>query len=239
MIYTAICDDDCFLCGQLETYIKKTEYLFGEEIDIEVFLSVEECIEFMQNDHGFDFMFLDIEFKKMNGLQLGEYIRNQLRNYYIQIIYISAKESYALQLFDTQPLNFLPKPINYRKLVEVMKTGLYLLNKKKKEFVFRDGHNIQKEYIDNILYFEGNNRQVIIHLNDSEKIFYGTLREVFGQVGNFGFFYCHKSYIVNYEKIKEFKYDSLTMINGDILSISQSKRKQVKEFQLLTEMERI
>lgn len=238
MIYIAICDDDYFICGQLETYLHKNKYLFGEEIDIEVFYSVEECIKFMQGEHSFDFLFIDIEFKTMNGLQMGAFIRYELQDYCMQIIYISAREIYALQLFDTQPLNFLTKPIDFQKLKKVIGTGMLLLKNKQKEFSFKDGHSIQKESIDNILYFEASNRQVILHKNNTNRLFYGTLREVFKQVEVYGFFYCHKSFIVNYEKIKEFRYDSLTMINGDQIRISQTYRTQVKQIQLFQEMER-
>ena len=48
---------------------------------------------------------------EMSGIEAGDYIRNYLDNKQVQIVYISENSSYALELFQTQPLNFLIKPI--------------------------------------------------------------------------------------------------------------------------------
>lgn len=45
-----------------------------------------------------------------------------------QIVYISGKSEYALELFDINPLNFLVKPLNYEKIEKVINKYLKLRN---------------------------------------------------------------------------------------------------------------
>ena len=65
----------------------------------------------------FDLIFLDIELKKKSGLDVSNYIRNELGNESVQIAYISAKTGYAMDLFEFRPINFLVKPLEYSKVV--------------------------------------------------------------------------------------------------------------------------
>ena len=46
----------------------------------------------------------------MSGIELAERIRNELHNDYMQIVYVSSKQSYAMELFESHPLHFLVKP---------------------------------------------------------------------------------------------------------------------------------
>ncbi len=59
----------------------------------------------------YDILFLDIELFRMTGIEAGDFIRNRLEDRSMQIIYISGKSSYARELFKTQPMDFLVKPI--------------------------------------------------------------------------------------------------------------------------------
>ena len=45
--------------------------------------------------------------------------------------------------------------------------------------------------------------------------------------------FIHKSYIVNYTKIKTLAYDHVVLIDGTRLPISQSRRQQMRQLQML------
>ena len=107
----------------------------------------------------FRFDFLDIELNKLNGVELGVKIRSEFRNEDTQIVYISAKESYAMKLFQIRPLNFLVKPISVNKICFVVKKALEL-NNKSEFFKFKVGSHLHKRKVKDILYFEGQGRQV-------------------------------------------------------------------------------
>lgn len=60
--------------------------------------------------------------------------------------------------------------------------------------------------------------------------------DIYQQLKNFGFVIIHRSYLINYNNVKSFKYDSVTMLNGKELKISQSKRKYLRDLQISLEM---
>ena len=75
-----------------------------------------------------------------------------------------------------------------------------------------------------------------MHTNTENEIFYGTLKNIYPKLQKQGFFFCHKSFLVHYDKVKIFETNQLVMQNGDMIPISQGQRKAVKELQLEREL---
>ena len=71
-------------------------------IQTEVFTSAEQCLKYIREKNVVDLLFLDIELGGMSGIELAEIIRNELRNDYMQIVYVSSKQSYAMELFESR-----------------------------------------------------------------------------------------------------------------------------------------
>lgn len=236
MLHVAICEDELRVGTQLEQYLYHQAKAKGIKINIEVFASAEECLAYMKTDKTFHLMFLDIELGEMNGIELADWVRNELKNDDMQIVYISAKESYAMELFDSHPLNFLVKPIKEEKIGKVLDKTLKILGNEPKKFVYKKGAQQRIELLKDILYFEVKNREIVICTEKNKDVFYGTLKDVSEKLNGSNFFLCHRSFLVNYDKVKIFQPASLIMENNDVLPISQSQRKMVKELQLRLEM---
>lgn len=74
--------------------------------DITIFLSGDEYLRFLKEEPPLDIIFLDIEFGgSTDGVTVGKVIRSDLKNEATQIVYVSAMESYALQLFKNRPID--------------------------------------------------------------------------------------------------------------------------------------
>lgn len=100
MLKIGICDDDIAFGCQIEEYLKR--YAQREIIEIEtlVFISGEEYAEYLSKESALDILFLDIDFgKRMDGIAVGRIVRADLSNEVTQIVYVSSKESYAMQPF--------------------------------------------------------------------------------------------------------------------------------------------
>ena len=89
-----------------------------------------------------DILYLDIELFEVSGIDAGIFIRKQMENHTMQIIYISGKQSYAQQLFKVQPMDFLVKPIEEEKIEETLALALKIVGRNTKRFEFQLG----KEY---------------------------------------------------------------------------------------------
>lgn len=107
MFRIAVCDDNDAVCSAIENTIDgffKTESIHYE---IDSFQSGEELLEELNDHVKYDLIYLDIELAQLNGVAVGRYIRENLLDDYTQIAFISAKPSYALELFQVRPIHFL------------------------------------------------------------------------------------------------------------------------------------
>lgn len=237
MFRVAVCDDEQVICSQIENIILNFAVANNEKIDTQVFYSGEELCRFLETGQGFDLIFLDIELKLINGIEVGKRIREELDNQILQIVYISGKDSYYKDLFDVRPMHFLHKPIEEAEIVKDLRLAMKLSDKLGGVFIYKKGHEIYRKPVKNILYFESSNREVKMVTTEGEEVFYGKLDEVFNQVAKYHFMYIHKSYIVNYFFVTKFKYEEVTMSNMEVLPISQARRKTTRELQVKYERE--
>ena len=236
MFRIAICDDKPVICSQIEKIVLDYGRKAFYDIEADVYFSGEELYRYLEDGTYFDLIFLDIELRELNGINVGSKIRNDLKNESIQIVYISGKDNYALDLFEVRPMHFLVKPVGAEMILSVLEKGMELSNKLGQTFQYKQGHTSRKIVVKNIIYFESLDRKVRMITTEGEEIFYGSLTDIFSQLERYGFFFCHKSYLVNYHHIIKFEYEKLMMKNGMNLPISQPKRKSIRALQMRREM---
>ncbi len=240
MFRIAICDDEQVICSQIERIVLNYYGIkTSHSIEVDVYFSGEELYRYLKDGTYYDMIFLDIELRKLNGIDVGRKIRNDLKNEAVLIVYVSGRDSYAMDLFEVRPMHYLVKPITPEKILTVLDKGIELSNKICHAFQYKQGHSAKKIELKNILYFESLDRKVRMITTEGVEIFYGSLSKILIQLERYGFFSCHKSYLVNYHHVTKFEYDKLHMKNGMTLSISQPKRKSVRAMQLGIEMVKV
>lgn len=238
MLRIAICDDEKIICQQFEDMLADISKNIDEKLDVEVFYSGEELCKFLLRGNRYDLIFLDIELFEINGVEVGKKIREEMDDESTQIVYVSSKESYAMDLFEVRPLNFLVKPINKDKIESVIIKAIKLMEKTKYFYEYKNGNVNFSVPVGDILYFESDGRKVNIVLMDEMKSFYGKLSEVEEQLNIQDFIMIHKSYLINFNHVIEYTYDYVKMSNKELLTISQNNRKAVRE-QLLLRKQRL
>ena len=237
MIRAAICDDENNVCSVIEKMLSKAAFELNFQIQTDVYYTGERLCERLEAGEYYDIIFLDIELECKNGVEVGHFIRSKLVNDTVQIAYVSGKIHYAMELFKISPIDFLVKPIEYGQLYDVMSKLLRIKKIYADVFSYKVGHDTYNEKIQNILYFESKDRKVrIFTLNNKTDEFYGSLDDIYQQLKDFGFVSIHRSYLINYNNVESFKYESVTMLNGKELQISQSKRKYLRDLQISLEM---
>ena len=158
-------------------------------------------------------------------------IRGMLKDYLVQIIYISAYTKYAAGLFEMKPLNFLEKPLTEKKIRMALSDALNWMNHKGDIFEYKAGPNTYRVLIGDIYYFRRDKREIEIVTKKKRESFYGNLEAIEARLSDYNFFICHQSYLVNYSSITRFGYTDLELSNGDCIPISQGRRKAVRELQ--------
>lgn len=229
MFRIAICDDDEVICTQIENIILNSKEKNSVELETEVFYSGEELLRFIEKEHSFDLIFLDIELRVMNGVEVGRKLREELKDEYIQIIYVSGNQSYSMELFENRPLQFLVKPILENDIVKYMKKAIELSWFNELFYEFRTGKDLYKIQCKDILYFESKNRKIWLYTVKETYEYYGKLSEIEEELSKNDFIRIHKSYLINYRFVRQSDYKTMELMNGISIAISQSYRKKVRD----------
>ena len=217
MIRIAIIDDAVEIGTQLETILIEITTNKGIAIDTDIYYSGKELCEHLQNGEFYDLIFLDIEMPEFTGIDVSKMIRDNLKNDATQIAYISGNKEYAIEIFEYDPLYFVHKPINKEKIEKVFERLIHRLHLQADAFTYKTGHNIVKIPIKDIIYFESEDHQIIIHYytqNEYHKdSFYGLLDHVQKQLDSFQFLRIHKTYLVHHLYVPMIRYIYLQELN--------------------------
>ena len=227
MIRIAICDDFPDVVTQLNKYLSEYQQLNERQLDVKSFYNAEDLWEHLKENRC-DLVILDIELVEMNGVELGQLIRTELNDYTMKIVYISAKNCYDRQLFDVQPLNFLPKPIDKEKLFKMIDLTIQLSNNNERFFTFENKQGAFRIKFSDILYFESFGHYLRISTKSGDYEFKSTMSEVMEQISEARFIQVHRSYIINYDNASHIKYEEITMSNGYVVPVSRDRRKEVR-----------
>lgn len=227
MFKIAICDDNKTVCIKIE---KEIEEFFSTEkgnYGIDVFFTGEELIANLKGKEKYDLIFLDIELDVINGIMVGQFIREELLDDNTQIAFISAKTSYALELFQIRPIHFLVKPIAKVQVFKVLSKTLELQGRQTKFLCYKSERTEKKIPYKDILYFSSEGKKILLHMREGEDYFYGKLCDL--TFPTMDFICIHKSFIVNRNYVVQFKFDRVVLSNAEELSISRMYRKNVRK----------
>lgn len=227
-IQIAICDDDERFCEYFRDCLEAVNKKLNIECNVSVWHKGSELTEQLINKNRVDLLFLDIELEESNGVNIGKFIREKLLDFEIQLVYVSHEQGYAMQLFETEPMDFLVKPVDEERIEKILQRFLKRRTGTGKVFTFKEEHGAARIPYDSICYFQSMNHKVVIHTMEGQKEFYGKLADVENAAPDY-FVRIHKSYLVNESFISRFHYDKVILRNDQKLAISRSYRNAVQE----------
>lgn len=229
MYQIAICDDDSEFREIFQKLVKAVVEDLGTEAKFLQWSTLEQAKNILQQGQKTDLLFLDIELNKHKGMELGRFIREDMLDFETQIVYVSHEQGYAMELFDTEPLGFLIKPVTKEMLYDVCRRFLRRQKKGKKFFYYKDRLETKVIFYGEILYFRSIGHKIAVCTKEGIQEFYGKLGEVEEQVPDY-FLRIHKSFLVNSHYIQSYRLDKVILYNGEELIISRSYKEQVRAF---------
>ena len=78
MVKIGVCDDGKNFASFLESTIVEYGKARHILIDVEVWYTGEDLCKYLQYKNNIDILFLDIELVHISGIEVGDYIRNEL-----------------------------------------------------------------------------------------------------------------------------------------------------------------
>ena len=170
-----------------------------------------------------------------DGISTAKKIREEDRN--VLIIYVTSYEKYMLESFSVRPFRFLIKPVEDKQFECCLKEIQEEISKG--DFYFRYSYRKvkYKVAVREILYFESDKRKILIVTKNNVYELYKKLNEIEEVMKNspVSFLRIHQSFLVNYRHISKLGYDFVEVDNGKIISISEDRRKKIREQYCLME----
>ena len=208
MVYQiGICDDEISTCSELEKILIDYFKMAGLDVQINIWYRAEDFIRDVPQKIKVDLLFLDIEMPGKNGVHVGEYIRNDIKDEAMHIIYISSKTNYAMELFKVHPYDFIVKPIDEKKVVNNVSKLLELDEHDNRYFTYEYNRIKNRIHYGDIVYFESDRKHIKIICSDgTQKEYVGKMKELIERLP-FSFALVAQSFIINLRHIKMCKKD--------------------------------
>lgn len=228
----AICDDDSSFRDDLEKHLK---HYFNEKSISLNFVQFSCGEDLLNNTILFDLVFLDVEMKKINGIDTGKELKR--KNPHNIIFVITSYESYLDDAFNIRAFRFLQKPLNVVRLYKALDDAVELINND--IIVFYDVQTASnvRIYTNDIIYLEIDKKKTkIVTVNEiyysNEKISVWKSR-----LSGISFVCPHSSYIVNLDYSIKHTRKLLTLARKDLdghiiekyeISIAPRKQAEIK-----------
>lgn len=223
MLRIAICDDMPDFLTDTKNIIEQWNNR-PDDMTISLFTDGDTLIE----SHAvtpFDIILLDIVMPLLSGIETAAEIRRTDRS--VRIVFLSSSAEFALDSYSVKAANYLLKPIDSNQLWNCLNELYADILNYAKCITIKSTTTIHRVELRNIEYLEAQGKQVHFSLTNGTDIkaldpFYVYENKLLLEDG---FFKCHRSYLVNMNKIETYTLKEIKMRSGSRLPISRSCQK--------------
>ena len=226
MVHIAICDDDYKQSQKTEKLILEKAERFSPET--ELFSDGTELIKAVKNG-GYtpDLAVLDIHMPGNSGIEVAKMLNLLIPE--CSIIFLTSFLGYATEVYETRHNYFILKS-ELEERIDAALTKVLADRAQELRIRFREGRTVQTVTAPEVLYLERILKKTAIVLRSGKKHFTAAkAEELLNDVPPGRFVRCHQSFWVNVEKITGMKTESFSLVNGEEIPISRSRKKEAKE----------
>ena len=215
MLNFVLCDDN--------ERVRKSIYIILESIFIKHTINAQiglsannaqDVIKYIENTHV-DVLLVDYSLgSNQTGIDIANTLRSKQKDAYI--IFLSGYMDFVFESLKTKIFDYILKPITIDKLEQCILRLLDDMSCKKSKYI-KLGKNRIILNTDDILCIEKSKMKCIIYMkSDKEITIYESLENLQSFLSD-NFIRCHKSYIVNLDKISEINFlDNIIIFNEKI-----------------------
>lgn len=150
-----------------------------------------------------DVIFLDINMPKLDGMSLGRIIRSF--EYKPVIVFITAYREHAVEAFDIEAFDYILKPYSESRIITTLKKLEKIESNKvsSNKITLWKNDKLVVVDINDICYCEAMEREVYVYTKDDRYIIHSSITDFYKKLPHTLFFRCHRSFIVNLDRISE------------------------------------
>lgn len=216
-----ICDDEHNVLDDIKSILTTID----QKAIIKTFNNPHELQRTLKNEN-IDILFMDIKLKDTNGINFIKQNEEYLKN--TKLIYITGFTEYIEDVFETNPIYFLQKPLNEEKIKKAYLKAKEQIYQEHLFITIKSGTEKIKIKIKDIYYIESCARTINIYLENNSYTTYEKL-SIFEDALTSNFLRIHKSYLVNMDKIIKYKNNNIVLENNKVLNISRSYSKNCRD----------
>lgn len=207
MLHFVLCDDNVQILNKLERTLESI--FIKNNIDAQILLKATTSDEVLQyvEKHQVDVLILDINLKStVSGCDVAKIIRAKNKNIYI--IFLTGHLEYALVAYKYKTFDYLPKPICDERLEDTILRLFEDVYNSHVKFLKLNNKTIINQ--DDINYIKKDGMKLVVCTETRTYEAYSSFSKIQPCLpGNF--VRCHKSYIINVNKIEHFVSDNNTI----------------------------
>ena len=227
-ITCAIIDDEPLAAGLLESYARKTPYLYLSGTYNSAITAMKDLRE-----NPVQLLFLDIQMPELSGIEFAKILPKETK-----VIFTTAFPQYAVEGYKVNALDYLLKPISYDDFLKSTDKALEWFSVLMKQDVYRrdrfmfvkSDYKLLRVCLDDILYIEGLKDYVRIHLKNGDKIMsLMSMKKLEDFLPRPEFLRTHRSYIVRMPEVQSI--DRFRIVFGEtFIPISENYKEDVQQY---------
>lgn len=195
---------NCIIVDDEIPSIQEFSYFITNFSSIKILESFDDSIKALEyvKKHPVDVIFLDINMPKLDGMAFSRVISTL--NVKPIFVFISAYSEYALEAFEVAAFDYILKPYSESRIIGMLQRleNSTPRSTNNKMTLWRN-NKLTVLNMNDIYYCEAHEHEVHVYTKTDKFIVASSITSFHNKLPQDIFFKCHRSYIVNIDKIKE------------------------------------
>lgn len=226
MIFIACCDENVTHLNKLMQEIAMLGV--GERVNAVFFTTPHRLTDFMQqNPQVVDILLCDTVLQNKSTIAMVQRIKKT--SPWVQVIFMSVLAAWCEKTYAVEHVYFLKKPVRQDALANAVILAARRAKQQKEGFLnVKNRNEMQTIPFSEILYIESALREVRIVTQRQSISAYIRISDLAKRL-DYRFINCHKSYVVNLEKVEHIGGLQFILADGQAVPISQARYLEAKQ----------
>lgn len=199
-------------------------YFQKNQISIDTYTCGEHLI---QQQKDYDIVFLDVELKGLDGFETA---MNYQENHPDCIVIMLTTHTELSRLgYKINAFRYIDKINISNEIPEALSAADKLLERNQTIKIRVVNLGDVSLVLKDILYVETEKRNIKVHTRTQDYISSESISYMEAQLEPYGFYRCHKSYIVSLDAVKSFDHKDVNMVDGSSAMVSARKYTELKQ----------
>lgn len=226
MIRTLIVEDEPDEAQRLTDFVRRYGSAHAEDFQI---TWIKSTMEMLSDKGHYDLVLLDIDLPGINGMEAAQLMR--VYDETTPIIFVTNLAKYAVKGYEVGATGFIVKPVTWGNLSMTLDRALRTIRQNTGRSVMvptEDGMRVIA--FSSIVYVEVTGHRLTYHLEDGERLeARGSLGQLEADLEGAPVVRVAKSFLANMDKVALVRSQDLQMVNGDLLHISRTRKREVMD----------